>query len=122
MVPKDIKKVVKHVKPILSVTQKEARKRVLSLYKSWFRQLPYIVKKYDVPVSYEDCRQRLRYEFTKYKKINDLRIIDMLIIRGQMDLKEVVKAWKTKSHIMRMFQDVYEVKTEDFLKKFYSNK
>lgn len=35
---------VKEVKPILSLNKDEARKRVLNLYKAWYRQLPYVGK------------------------------------------------------------------------------
>lgn len=32
----------KTVRPVLSLTQADARSRVLSLYKAWYRQIPYI--------------------------------------------------------------------------------
>lgn len=38
------KEAVKHVKPILSLTPIEARRRVISLYKTWYRQIPFICK------------------------------------------------------------------------------
>lgn len=34
----------KIVKPVLSTSHGEARLRVLSLYKAWYRQIPYICK------------------------------------------------------------------------------
>lgn len=37
-----VKRVVREVKPLLSLDREEARKRVLNLYKAWHRQLPYI--------------------------------------------------------------------------------
>ena len=37
-----IKTGVKQVRPLLSVDNAEARKRVLNLYKAWYRQIPYI--------------------------------------------------------------------------------
>lgn len=36
---------VKQVRPILSVDNADARKRVLNLYKAWYRQIPYIGKR-----------------------------------------------------------------------------
>jgi hypothetical protein len=39
-----IKSGVKQVRPLLSVDNAEARKRVLNLYKAWYRQVPYIGK------------------------------------------------------------------------------
>lgn len=32
----------REVKPLLSIDREEARKRVLNLYKAWYRELPYI--------------------------------------------------------------------------------
>lgn len=42
MASQSVRATVKQVKPILSVDRAEARKRVLNLYKAWYRQLPYI--------------------------------------------------------------------------------
>lgn len=39
-----VKRVVQQVRPILSVDKEEARKRMLNLYKAWYRQIPYIGK------------------------------------------------------------------------------
>jgi len=39
---KAARKVLQQVRPILSVDQSEARKRVFNLYKAWYRQIPYI--------------------------------------------------------------------------------
>lgn len=36
------KRALRQVKPILSTDREEARKRVLNLYKAWYRQIPYI--------------------------------------------------------------------------------
>ncbi|KAJ8964485.1 hypothetical protein NQ314_004772 [Rhamnusium bicolor] len=117
-----VKRVVKEVKPILSLDREEARQRVLNLYKAWHRQLSYIVKQYDIPKNQEQCRQKLREQFTKYDEIKDIRLIDMLVIKGQMELKEVVNMWKQKGHIMTYFKDTVEPKPQDFLSKFLSGK
>lgn len=37
-----VKRVIQQVRPILSVNRDEARRRVLSLYKAWFRTIPFI--------------------------------------------------------------------------------
>lgn len=36
------KRVIQQVRPLLSVSKDEARRRVLNLYKAWVRQLPNI--------------------------------------------------------------------------------
>ncbi|CAG9834161.1 unnamed protein product [Diabrotica balteata] len=122
MASQAIRRSVKEVKPILSLDREEARKRVLNLYKAWYRQLPYIVNNYDIPRNVEQCREKLRQEFTKFDDIKDIRLIDMLVIKGQMELKEVVNVWKQKGHIMNYFKDTAEPKPKDFLGKFLNGK
>jgi NADH dehydrogenase (ubiquinone) 1 alpha subcomplex subunit 6 len=60
----------------------------------------------------------LREEFLKNKDVADIRMIDMLVIKGQMELKESVKIWKQKSHVMRWWKETHESKPTDFLSKF----
>uniref|UniRef100_A0A0P4WG23 NADH dehydrogenase [ubiquinone] 1 alpha subcomplex subunit 6 n=1 Tax=Scylla olivacea TaxID=85551 RepID=A0A0P4WG23_SCYOL len=109
---------VRQVKPILSVDHGEARQRVLNLYKAWYRQLPYIVMDYDLPKSKEECRAKLREEFMKHRHVQDIRVIDMLVIKGQMELKETVEIWKQKHGLMAYWKDTVEPKPQGFLNKF----
>uniref|UniRef100_A0A1B0CJY0 NADH dehydrogenase [ubiquinone] 1 alpha subcomplex subunit 6 n=1 Tax=Lutzomyia longipalpis TaxID=7200 RepID=A0A1B0CJY0_LUTLO len=111
---------LKQVRPILSVDKTEARRRVFNLYRAWYRQIPYIVMDYDIPKSVEQCREKLREEFLRNKNVTDIRVIDMLVIKGQMELKESVEIWKQKGHIMRYFKETQEPKPTDFLSKFFS--
>ncbi|XP_034832360.1 NADH dehydrogenase [ubiquinone] 1 alpha subcomplex subunit 6-like [Maniola hyperantus] len=110
----------KTVRPVLSLTQADARSRVLSLYKAWYRQIPYIVKDYDIPKSEAQCRAKLKESFLKNKDVKDIRVIDILVIKGQMELKEAVNIWKQKGHIMTYFKPTEEPKPKDFLSKFFS--
>ncbi|XP_075977715.1 NADH dehydrogenase [ubiquinone] 1 alpha subcomplex subunit 6-like [Anticarsia gemmatalis] len=111
----------KAAKPLLSLNQAEAKKRVLSLYKAWYRQIPYIVKEFDIPKSEEQCREKLKEFFMNNKDVTDVRVIDMLVIKGQMELKESVNMWKQKGHIMTYFKPTEEPKPKDFLSKFFSS-
>ncbi|CAH2048658.1 unnamed protein product, partial [Iphiclides podalirius] len=115
-----IKVGTKLVKPVLSINAQEARARVLSLYKAWYRQIPYVVKEYDIPKSEEQCRAKLKEIFVNNKNVTDIRVIDMLVIKGQMELKETVNIWKQKGHIMAYFKPTEEPKPKDFLSKFFS--
>ncbi|XP_069122716.1 NADH dehydrogenase [ubiquinone] 1 alpha subcomplex subunit 6-like [Argopecten irradians] len=108
------------VKPILSVNKVESRRRVLNLYRAWYRQLPYIVTNFHIPLTTTQCKSRLRNQFNKNKGLSDLRVIDMMIIKGQMDLMETVNNWKQRNHVMQLFDDFSETsKSKDFLAKFY---
>ncbi|GLV32636.1 NADH dehydrogenase (ubiquinone) B14 subunit [Carabus blaptoides fortunei] len=114
------KTALRQVKPILSVDRSEAKKRALNLYKAWYRQIPYIVTDYDIPKTADQCREKLREEFLKNSHVTDIRVIDMLVIKGQMELKETVEIWKQKGHIMTYFKDSLEPKSTDFLSKFFT--
>ncbi|KAJ3621919.1 hypothetical protein MTP99_002463 [Tenebrio molitor] len=115
-----VRAATKQVRPILSTDPHEARQRVLNLYKAWYRQLPYIVKQYDIPKSVETLKQKLRQEFRKNDHVKDIRVIDMLVVKGQMELVETVNFWKQKGTLMNYFKDTVEPKPKDFLSKFLS--
>ncbi|XP_048522229.1 NADH dehydrogenase [ubiquinone] 1 alpha subcomplex subunit 6-like isoform X2 [Dendroctonus ponderosae] len=117
------KKFFKEVRPILSLDHHEARRRVLNLYKAWFRQIPFMgfhfsVKYYDVEFSETRCKQKLREEFTKHPQINDIRIIDMLVIKGQMALNEVAEKWISRRGVAQYFNKPSDPTRDCFLAKF----
>jgi NADH dehydrogenase (ubiquinone) 1 alpha subcomplex subunit 6 len=46
----------------------------------------------------------------------------MLVIKGQMALKEAVEIWKQKCHVMTYFKETVEPKSTDFLSKFFAGR
>ncbi|XP_014478701.1 PREDICTED: NADH dehydrogenase [ubiquinone] 1 alpha subcomplex subunit 6 [Dinoponera quadriceps] len=110
--------VFRQVKPLLSVNREDARRRVLILYKAWIRQVPSTLLVYDVPLKAQDCKEKIREEFKRHAHVTDVRIIDHLIIRGQMELQEVANIWKPKSHLMTYWKKTVEKKPTDFMSKF----
>merc|ERR1712173_95423 len=87
-------------KPLISMDSSDARVRVLSLYKAWYRHIPFMVKDFDLPRDTAQCRAVLRDQFKKNAGVRDIRVIDMHVVKGQQDLKEIVEHWKQVPHIM----------------------
>jgi NADH dehydrogenase (ubiquinone) 1 alpha subcomplex subunit 6 len=118
---KSVQKVVRQVKPLLSLDNAEARLRVRSLYKAWWRYIPTMVDRYELPMNIEGCRKQLRKKFEVNAHIKDIRIIDMLVVKGQHDLQEVVEYWAQPCHVMsKHFSEAIVEKPKDFMSKFLS--
>ncbi|XP_063972824.1 NADH dehydrogenase [ubiquinone] 1 alpha subcomplex subunit 6 [Diachasmimorpha longicaudata] len=113
-----VKAAVRQVRPLLSVNKNEARRRVLNLYRAWYRQMPFINMEYDLPKTEKDLKQKLREEFVKHKDVKDLRVIDLLVVKGQMELQEAAQKWKTSGTFMYFYKDTVEKKPTDFMSKF----
>lgn len=112
----------KSARPLLSLSNAENRRRAINLYKAWYRHIPYALDYYDIPVSIPQARAKLKEEFLRHKNVTDTRVLDMLIIKGQMDLKEMVSRWKPKGHVMsQYFKETHAPKPNAFLAKFYES-
>jgi len=108
------------VKPLISSTPKDAKTRVLSLYKAWYRHIPYMVKDYSFAPTVKDCREVLNANFKKNAHVRDIRVIDMLVIKGQTDLQEIVEHWAEPTHIYAKWFSTENAKErpKDFISKF----
>ncbi|KAL5110782.1 NADH dehydrogenase ubiquinone 1 alpha subcomplex subunit 6 [Taenia crassiceps] len=112
----------KVARPILSRNSVEAKRRVLNLYRAWYRQLPFIVKEYGytyVTATLPQLKQKLREEFMKNKDVKDIRVVDLL---GQNDLLEVARIWRSDCQVMDFFRETAAEKPKDFLAKFLSGR
>ncbi|PZC78388.1 NADH dehydrogenase [ubiquinone] 1 alpha subcomplex subunit 6 [Helicoverpa armigera] len=110
----------KAVRPLLSKEFCEARRRAIGLYRAFYRYIPYILTFYDITKNEEDMRWKLREYFYKNACITDVRVIDLLVIKGYCELKEVTNQWQQKGHMMRHWSPTIERKPTDFLGKFYA--
>ncbi|XP_047343257.1 NADH dehydrogenase [ubiquinone] 1 alpha subcomplex subunit 6 isoform X1 [Vespa velutina] len=120
MASPSVARITRQARPILSSNHAEARKKVLALYRAWCRQIPFIVIDYDIPYTRKQCLEKLRSEFLKNKYVTDVRVIDLLVIKGHMELTEVINIWKPVGNLLNHFKDTYNPKPKDFLGKFYA--
>ncbi|KAH8037305.1 hypothetical protein HPB51_009860 [Rhipicephalus microplus] len=102
------RKILKHTVCIPSAVHEHETTSVASL----------AVKIYDIPVSAEQARAKLREEYLKNKHVRDIRAIDLLVIKGQMELVETLSIFKQKSHVMNYFKETVNPKPTDFMSKF----
>ncbi|KAM9325885.1 NADH dehydrogenase [ubiquinone] 1 alpha subcomplex subunit 6 [Gastrophryne carolinensis] len=108
------------VKPILSRDVGEAKRRARELYRAWYREVPNTVHVYQLDITVKQGRDKVREMFQKNSRVTDPRVIDLLIIKGKMELEETIKVWKQKTHIMRYFHETEVPRPTDFIGKFYA--
>ncbi|KAM9172601.1 NADH dehydrogenase [ubiquinone] 1 alpha subcomplex subunit 6 [Pangshura tecta] len=108
------------VKPIFSRDLSEAKRRVRELYRAWYREVPSAVHIYQLNISVKQGRDKVREMFMKNAHVTDPRVIDMLVIKGKMELQETTLVWKQRTHVMRFFHETETPRPKDFLSKFYA--
>ncbi|NWR22190.1 NDUA6 dehydrogenase, partial [Emberiza fucata] len=108
------------VKPIFSRDLGEAKRRVRELYRAWYREVPNTVHLYQLDITVKQGRNKVREMFMKNAHVTDPRVIDMLVIKGKMELQETIHVWKQRTHVMRYFHETETLQPKDFLSKFYA--
>lgn len=101
----------------LSLDKTDAKRRVLNLYKAWYRQIPIIFYDYRIPLTPEQGRSKLREIFVQNSRIQDIKAINELVMKGQMELNESVNKQKEECHLWKYFTKA-DKKPQDFLTKF----
>ncbi len=76
-----------------------ARSRVIKLFKMVLQRVPTVMNVYDVDVSPKVFREAVKQQFRKNARVTDPRVVDMLVVKGYLDLEETVLQFKQKSHL-----------------------
>uniref|UniRef100_F7BJZ0 NADH dehydrogenase [ubiquinone] 1 alpha subcomplex subunit 6 n=2 Tax=Ornithorhynchus anatinus TaxID=9258 RepID=F7BJZ0_ORNAN len=108
------------VRPIFSRDLNEAKRRVRELYRAWYREIPNTLHLFQLDISVKQGRDKVREMFVKNAHVTDPRAVDLLVVKGKMELEETIKVWKQRTHIMRFFHETETPRPKDFLSKFYS--
>uniref|UniRef100_A0A2K5EPU8 NADH dehydrogenase [ubiquinone] 1 alpha subcomplex subunit 6 n=1 Tax=Aotus nancymaae TaxID=37293 RepID=A0A2K5EPU8_AOTNA len=92
------------VTPIFSRDMNEAKRRVHELYGAWYREVPHAAHSFQLHIAAKQGRDKVREMFMKNAHVTAPRVVDLLVIKGKMELEETIKIWK---------------QPKDFLSKFY---
>eukprot|EP00470_Lotharella_oceanica_P005382 CAMPEP_0170172974 /NCGR_PEP_ID=MMETSP0040_2-20121228/6245_1 /TAXON_ID=641309 /ORGANISM="Lotharella oceanica, Strain CCMP622" /LENGTH=104 /DNA_ID=CAMNT_0010413915 /DNA_START=133 /DNA_END=447 /DNA_ORIENTATION=+ len=65
------------------------------------KAVPYVLEQYDFHWLTEDeCKTNIAKHFKKYKAVDNPVVIDMLRVKGEMELDETIRRFKTPCHIL----------------------
>ncbi|KAJ3564335.1 hypothetical protein NP233_g8359 [Leucocoprinus birnbaumii] len=106
-----------------STASSEARRRVLELYRDWYRSAPEICSLYALNVSPAFVRHAIRQKFEKNRYVTDPRAIDVLIHKSRQDYQETMNLWKQNDHVLGiLLADEGPKPSKTFLQKFYEGR
>lgn len=104
-----------------AASKEEARQRAIWLYRTCLRHAPEIQSIYPLDIPISQIRQRMREEFEKNRFVDNLDTINVLLMKGQMELEETLYMWKTRGHVEHMFsKESHEIVKENEKKSWMS--
>ena len=104
----------------MSSSSEEARRRVIIFYRRCLKSVPQIQFDYSLEQRQDYINKKIREEFEKYRTVKEREIIDMFRWKGEHELDEYLKQWKTKSHVIKFLAPKKKAASNDFLNRFLS--
>ncbi|KRY85626.1 NADH dehydrogenase [ubiquinone] 1 alpha subcomplex subunit 6 [Trichinella pseudospiralis] len=109
----------KQIKPIVSQNREEARRRVLRVYKDWMKFVPTLNFLYQLHLREDVLRDAIKRQFVRNAEIRDIRVVDILANKAEVELKNLKEAWTPGNVLLNtLFEDHLEKKPTDFLSRF----
>ncbi|CAK9208824.1 unnamed protein product [Sphagnum troendelagicum] len=117
-----------------SRTLEEAHRRSMDFFREACRALPDIMDRYNLQevTTLSELRSKIAAEFRKHSKVTNLKVVDMLVFKGQEELQYCVDHSKQRHHLLGQYiigkeglaGDVHKLGETDhgeseFLKSFY---
>ncbi|PPQ65021.1 hypothetical protein CVT24_008169 [Panaeolus cyanescens] len=105
-----------------SLGSQESKRRVLSLYREWYRSAPEICALYALSESPAQVRHAIRARFERNRNVTDQRAIDVLLIKSHQDFQETMNCWKQTDHVLGILLEPQDRPQKTFLQKFYEGR
>ncbi|KAH9317853.1 hypothetical protein KI387_019622, partial [Taxus chinensis] len=85
-----------------SLTLEEAKKHALDLYRQACRALPQIVEIYNLSdvITTSELRSAIASQFRKHANVTNPKVIDMLVFKGDEELRNCIEHSKQRHHII----------------------
>jgi len=114
-------------KAVVSPDLAASRTRVVRLYRDILRHIPWVKQTYKVKYSEQAMTDVVRSLFREKAHLTSVAEVDRLLVKGRMELEEVLHVWSGDMHVNDFFDKYLEVREVDklrqsgFLTRFYAN-
>ncbi|CAM9707278.1 unnamed protein product, partial [Discosporangium mesarthrocarpum] len=76
----------------------------VQLYRAISKEIPRILTLYDIDMDFQEARFAIADCFRRNSHLKDPRVVDMMVMKGYMELEETTMQYKQKTHLLRILQ------------------